>query len=160
MVTATLPKEVKELLTKVLSKMDTVFEWECLFHYVKDNGKTMHLSDDIFKQASLVIAREQEKAGGKLAGTTPVQIDGKQYYSKCISFYGDNAFDYVFGVSTVYFDAEGNPVGFYDVYDFDPAPQKKRGGKEEELVEQMDLLAKSGIGKPYKILYGIHPADL
>lgn len=84
-----------------------------------------------------------------------MKINGKQYYSKCISFYNNDEFDYALGCATVFFDESGTPVGLRDYYDFDPA--EHRGDMEEKLTQIMAELEKTPFGgKPYDILYGIY----
>lgn len=148
-------KRINEILKPIAEKLNSEFEKECLMHYLLKNGATLKVTDEVFKRIAAVAVKEQEKAGGKLNGTIPVTIGGKQYYSKCISFYSDDEFDYALGCATVFFDENGTPVGLRDLYDFDPA--EHRGEMEEKLTKIMAELEKTPLGgKPYDILYGIY----
>lgn len=150
-------KKLNEILKPLAEKLNSDFEKECLRHYLVEGGKTMIVSDDVFGRIAAVATKEQEKAGGKLAGATPVTIDGKKYFTKCISFYNDDEFDYALGCAYVFFDEEGTPVGLKDRYDFNPSSTGHRGEKEEKLTEIMNELEKTKFGgKPYDIFYGIH----
>ena len=148
-------KRLTEILKPIAEKLNSEFEKECLMHYLLKGGETLIVSDDVFKRIAEEAVKEQEKAGGKLQGATPVKINGKQYYSKCISFYNNDEFDYALGCATVFFDESGTPVGLRDYYDFDPAEHP--GDMEEKLTQIMAELEKTPFGgKPYDILYGIY----
>lgn len=148
-------KKLAEILKPIAEKLNSEFEKECLMHYLLKNGESLVINDNVFKGISEEVVKEQEKAGGKLHGVTPVKINGQQYYSKCISFYNNDEFDYALGCATVFFDENGTPVGLKDRYDFNPA--EHRGEMEEKLTQIMAELEKTPLGgKPYDILYGIH----
>ncbi|MDR0973542.1 MAG: hypothetical protein LBM61_06115 [Prevotellaceae bacterium] len=144
---------VNTLLRLAEEKLNSQFEQDCLKHYLDNTGTTMELSKDTFQLIAAETLKLQEAAGGRLAGTTSVNINGKRYYTKCINFYGCRDFDYALGCSTLYFDEEGTPVGIYDRYDFDAA--KHRDTLAEQLTELMSFLASKGIGKAYDIVYGV-----
>lgn len=149
--------KINAFLKPVLDKLNSPFEIECLQHYLSKKGDILIVPQDVFERIAAVAVKEQEKAGGKLAGATPITIDGKTYYTKCISFYGNQEFDYALGCATVFFDEDGKPVGLRDRYDFNPEPGGHRGTKEEQLTQIMNDLEKTPFGgKPYDILYGIH----
>lgn len=149
--------KINDILKTVGEKLNSEFEKECMIYYLKKSGLPMIVKDDVFERIAAVAVKEQEKAGGKLAGATPITIDGKPYYTKCISFYGDREFDYALGCATIFFDENGTPVGLRDRYDFDPKPGGHRGDQEEKLTQIMAELEKTRLGgKPYDILYGIH----
>ncbi|MDR0977224.1 MAG: hypothetical protein LBL78_05685 [Prevotellaceae bacterium] len=135
-------------------RLNSEFEKECLFHYLFGKGKQMTLEPDVFKRLSdIAVAKQKQESDDPLAGTYPVTIGGKPYLAKCMSLYDTEEFDYSLGNATVYFDANGTPVGLYDIYDFDPASHRAPG--EEALVKLVNSLT-AGIGKPYHIVYGIH----
>ena len=79
-------------------------------------------------------------------------IAGHNYYSNQVNYY-DATLDLKlsYGNATVYFDSDGDPVGFSDTYDFNLSAQ--RNWLIEKSVEIANLL---GGGEGYDIYYGIH----
>jgi hypothetical protein len=141
-------------LISAIAKLISEFELTCIMHFVIGKGETMTLSDDTFQGIANEVMKLQKAAGGPLVGASPVTIKGKQYYTKCINFYGSEAYDYALGCSTVYFDAEGTPVGIRDRYDFDAA--KHRDSDSENLVKIVNMLMQLlKVGKEYDIVYGV-----
>lgn len=146
-------KQVNDKLTKVLEKLNTEFECECLRHYLIGKGETMVLSDEIFQKVA-AHAEPQFAAGKGIGAISDVMINGVKYRSQAISFYDNPDFDYAFGCSTVYFNAEGKAVGFKDIYDFDKAEHRKE--MEEKLTELMGFVGKFLKAEHYNIVYGTY----
>ena len=146
-------KQINDKLTQMLEKLNTEFECECLRHYLIGKGETMVLSDEIFQKVAAHV--EPQFAAGKGIGSISyVTINGVKYRSQAISFYDNTDFDYAFGCSTVYFNAEGKAVGFRDIYDFDAAGHRKE--MEEKLTELMGIIGKFLKAQPYDIVYGTY----
>jgi len=140
-------------ISKVTSKMNSEFEVRCLQHYLSGKGEDIILSEDEFARIS-AIAKEQALENGKLTDATAIEVNGKKYFRKIVSFYNCTEFDYALGNAHVFFDENNNVVGFKDRYDFNPATH--RGEQEEALSRLMKKIEIFLDAKEYDILYGIY----
>ena len=79
---------------------------------------------------------------------------GVTYYRNSVSFYGANGdLRYSYGVAVVVFNAYGEPVGFYDRYDFNEGVDGQRTPLNEALTNWGNYCGNGSDGFP--ITYGI-----
>ena len=98
------------------------------------------------------IVRLADKQGAAKVKGTPTTYNGQPATAKVISFYG-TAHANSLGSATLYYDADGNAIGFYDYFNFDPKPWGKRSFSAElktRLVNGDGLMFGA---KPFKITY-------
>ncbi len=79
-----------------------------------------------------------------------VYIEGTEYYSTSVTYSNDRDLYYSYGTATVFFDDDGNPIGFKDFYDFNPSD---RSIFAETVVALMNRIGGDG---GFYIHYGIH----
>lgn len=99
-------------------------------------------------------------AGLKPAGE-PVQVmsaDGEPLIRRQYRFNNKSPeYKYALGTASLFYTPDGNPVGFYDDYDFDPSSStypKDRSRAAEAQVRIMHGLEHWDGGKPFPIYYG------
>lgn len=54
------------------------------------------------------------------------QYNGMDVIARSISFFNSPEYSLVFGTATIYYDMNNDPIGFYDVYDFNAQEWGKR----------------------------------
>jgi len=77
----------------------------------------------------------------------------EQDFKRVVSFYSSPEYDKVFGSATLYYNNQGNIVGFYDLYDFDSKPWGERSIKNEIITRMVNIVSPS-TAKPFSIRYG------
>ncbi|WP_222116056.1 RHS repeat domain-containing protein [Algoriphagus algorifonticola] len=108
----------------------------------------MTLTQSQFEEiASLAKAKGADKIEGK-----KIELNGKEVIAKVISFYGTVHANSL-GSSTLYYDLNNNPVGFYDVFDFDPKPWGVRSYEAEIKTRLVNLDGQMVGAKPFKIKF-------
>jgi hypothetical protein len=81
--------------------------------------------------------------------------NGKVLQQRRYNFYALPDYDRSLGKSTLFYDQGGRPVGFYDKYNFDPAPfGQKRALLPELETRAMHMLGAWHGAKDYPIYYG------
>jgi hypothetical protein len=70
-----------------------------------------------------------------------------------VSFYSSPEYNKVFGSSTIYYNQQGNVVGFYDFYDFDSKSWGQRTVKNEVITRMVETVS-PGTAVPFSIRYG------
>lgn len=135
--------------------LDSRFEVECFLQYWYAAGD-IQLSDKRFEHIKEVVKKMEidYKEGENL-----VVINGQMYYEKAVSFYNNSEYNYALGTATVYFDTNGEIVGLYDEYDFDPKEwlgKDSRGVPAEIVTRLMAELEQYQGAMSYSITYGIH----
>lgn len=73
--------------------------------------------------------------------------------ARVVNFYTSSEYDKVFGSATLYYNKQGNVVGFYDFYDFDSKPWGQRSTKNEIITRAVEMVSPS-IAKAFSIFYG------
>ncbi|GMQ30629.1 hypothetical protein Aconfl_32720 [Algoriphagus confluentis] len=108
----------------------------------------MTLTQSQFEEiASLAKAIGADKIEGK-----KIELNGKEVNAKVISFYGTVHANSL-GSSTLYYDLNNNPIGFYDVFDFDPKPWGVRPYDAEIKTRLVNLDGQMVGAKPFKIKF-------
>lgn len=93
--------------------------------------------------------------GRDVKSSTSVNIGGKQYIEKNVS-YTNTDYHYAFGSSAKeYYNASGECVGFSDTYDFNPS-SGARPKDDENITRAMGTVGPLCGAKDYNIGYGIH----
>jgi hypothetical protein len=114
-----------------------------------DKGKAVELAPNEWAD---VAAYAKDVVKGSYAQAPLVAFGSTKYYAVVVDFERSQEYNYAFGHATVYFDENGAPVGFYDVYDFNPA--NYRSASSEALTRLINRIDKLFQGKPYKIYHG------
>lgn len=109
--------------------------------------------DMVLTKAQFTEIAELAKAQGadKIKGTVTT-YNGRPATVKVISFYG-TAHANSLGSATLYYDAEGNAIGFYDYFNFDPKPWGQRSFSAEVKTRMVNLDGYMFDAKPFKITY-------
>lgn len=139
----------------ILMGLDSRFEVECFLQYWYGEGD-IELSKKRFEHI-----RDAVKAMGVnyMEGMNLVNIDGKTYYEKSVSFYNNSVYNYALGTATVYFDTDGEMVGLYDEYNFDPKAwfgEDSRNFSPEMITRIVNEIGEMKEAKSFTISYGIY----
>lgn len=151
-------KNLEELLTHFMAKVNSEFERQCLLWYFLGKGKPMEVSSEVFQRIAEAAVASRAASEKRYHGPQKVTIEGKVYDSQIISFYEYDEFDYALGCAVVFFDENGVPVGLKDTYDFNEA--KHRDTDAENDTTFMAKFEKANLAKSYAILYGINDYKL
>jgi len=73
--------------------------------------------------------------------------------TRVVNFYNSKEYSLVFGRSTLFYNKQGNIVGFHDKYDFDSKSWGTRS-TTNEIKTRMVRWASPKTAKPYYIRYG------
>lgn len=111
----------------------TPFAAECFWHHVKRKGD-MVLPDEEWENVKKIVGTIKPSENE----TYKIIENGVTYYAKHVSFYGTE-FANALGTSIITFNSSGNPIGLYDLYDFN--------GTDRPFINQ--LLADIGAGITY-----------
>jgi RHS repeat-associated protein len=110
-----------------------------------------YLSYKNFKATSDFIKQSNLKARKGI----PIDLGGEQFEARVENFYGSEIFDKAFGSATIIYDLNGKPVGFFDIYDFDPHKWGDRSIASETKTRLVYLASIFGRNaRPFAILYG------
>lgn len=114
----------------------------------------MNLSESRFGDIVSSANELLKKDGSNLIATSKKTIDGKEYTTKTISFYGDKVYDCAIGTATIIYDNQGKAVGFKDDYDFNSAGAD-RDGIAKILTDLGQWIENNSGAASYKMSYGI-----
>lgn len=108
-----------KILEKGKSRLNTNFEQGLFMRYWLGEGD-LRLSDAQFAHIASEINRLGPDAVS--ADHTALVLGHRQVgYTAQVNFYGSDTYDFAFGSATVHFNMQGQPTGFYDKYNFNPA---------------------------------------
>ncbi|MBD3182981.1 hypothetical protein GF312_11870 [Candidatus Poribacteria bacterium] len=85
---------------------------------------------------------------------TRVIYNNQEAIRRYVSFY-DSEYSRVFGTARMYYDLSGNPIGFFDVYDFNPYPIRWNSFFDAQLkTELIDMASWFNLtDRPFNIRY-------
>ena len=112
-------------------------------------GGDMTLSTDRFN----AIANAAKKLPRQLYSVT--LSNGQPGTLAIVNFYGNAEYSLAFGRATIYYNRQGQPVGFYDYYDFDPKAWGIRPNSAEIKTRMVNAAGALYGAQPYSITYGI-----
>lgn len=97
------------------------------------------------------------KASKGLPGTNyPANLtSGRIGTARVISFYQSSEYALALGTSTIFYNNKGQPVGFYDYYDFDSKKWGTRSTSNELKTRAVDAAGSIHGAIPFSISYGI-----
>jgi RHS repeat-associated protein len=125
-----------------------------LFENYWNGGGDVELSGKRFAGMLVYMKDNEPKAS---APSKVTLSNGNGTYSdgtkRNVSFYSSTEYDKAFGTATVYYNAKGNVVGFYDYYDFDSKPWGQRSTKNEIITRAVEFVSPNN-AKPFSIRYG------
>ena len=130
------------------------FETKCFKQYWYAMGNLL-LSDDEWNGIKEVTNRSEYQKGKKVIDITTITKDGKVlqdtviYYVKSISFYDCSEYNYALGTSTITFTEQGEPIGLYDVYDFNN--MENRGIRINKITVTIGELGKMFEAEAYEL---------
>lgn len=127
-------------------------EQEYFDNYWSGNGD-MEMSNDTWSGVS---SYAEGIIGADYHSGVPVMINGSSYYKNSVSFYGNSDYDCAFGTATVYFNSNGDAVGFSDDYDFNSMDWGERSIVAEIGTRTIGALGEAHGAENYSISYGIH----
>ena len=115
--------------------------------YWQGNGD-QELSDERFRDIADYTNTLKPGKAGQVTGPDGEPLEWRQY-----KLYGSPDYTRSLGTSTLFYDRDGNPAGFYDTYNFDPATGKRSWEREAE-TRIMHALPQPASAKAFKITYG------
>ena len=84
--------------------------------------------------------------------------DGSTVYAKTVNFYGSDEYALALGRATLFFDVNDLPVGFYDLYDFDPKDWGIRKNDAEIKTRMVNAAGTLYGATPFKLIHGVVPS--
>lgn len=140
-------KKMNMIGKAIRSRLDSKFEKEAFDQYWLSIGdKTLSASE-----FSEIVAAAETLT---ITSTQTVEIGGKVYTSKQVSFYGNESYDQALGTATIIY--KGSVAkGFRDYYNFDQKPWGTRSFKSEFQTRLVGGAGSSSGAKPYKMCYGV-----
>ena len=152
--------EMGVLGAAIRSQLESNFAKDLFEHFWMDLGNAT-LNDEQFSK----IVQEALFGDGRFRDTEGKDINvytpwGSVTFGKVysVSFYKSSEYGLAFGTANLYFDLQGNPIGFRDYYDFDHQPAGQRStsaeGKTRAVAKASEIANR---GTPYSITYGFAP---
>lgn len=86
-----------------------------MFEHYWIGGGTYTLS----LQRFIAIVTWAGKAGAENLPELRTKFNGQDAIARNVSFYASPEYSLAFGTATIYYDLNNDPIGFYDVYNFD-----------------------------------------
>lgn len=121
-------------------------------NYWQGGGQAVQLSGPRFKDLADYAGTLKPFSDSVSQVTGP---NGEALQKRVYSFYGSPDYKRSLGSSTLFYDQAGKPVGFYDNYNFDPAPfDLKRSWLPELETRAMSILGPMHGARGFPIYYG------
>lgn len=141
--------DLGKLGNQIRSHAGSEFSKDLFENYWQGKG-TYYISTEEF--AKIVAAAE--KAGAKNTPGVKITLNGHEYVAKTISFYSSSRYDKAVGTATMLYDPNGNAVGFYDRYDFDPKSWGDRSISAESITRLVLAASAFSNAKDFNVYYG------
>jgi hypothetical protein len=126
------------------------FSVACFNHYWSGTGNTMYLTAGQFSEIKKFIPSQINSSG-----LTPVNILGQIFYKKSVSFYS-TPYALSLGSATIIYNANFQPVGLTDTYDFNTSGWNNRPGWNDEITWATGVIGTACGAKDYDIRYGTY----
>lgn len=125
-----------------------------MFENYWKGGGDVELSGQKFA-GILMYVKENNPDASAPTEATMTNADGttNKGTTRVVNFYNSKEYSLVFGRSTLFYNKQGNIVGFYDKYDFDSKSWGTRS-TTNELKTRMVRWASPKTAKPFHIRYG------
>ena len=126
------------------------FSRDLFDNYWQGSGQPVQLSDARFRNIADYASTLQPMKVTHVSGPNGQALEAHLY-----DLYGSPDYARSLGRSTLFYDEAGKPVGFYDNYDFDPAPfGQKRKFLPEMETRAMNVLGSMHGAQDFPIYYG------